>query len=372
MTADLLTLDGIGQRAASFRFALLDKQNSLLAPSIDVEAGSAPSISNNINRTVKRSMSNFKLPPSVTADVNTLTMRVQPWMRFQDGTEYPCGVFLFGDAVRQLVLSGSVQLADVGEAWWTTATMLDQTVTVNQGSRGINFYGPGASIYDAFVQQLDAANIYERYIDVTDAVFSDWVVWKPNTSRLKVINDLAAMAGFYSLYFDNAGVAQLRKVPAMEAVEPDFVYAAGLNVYADTITESDDLLGAYNDYVVINTGFTGPPIWGEWKVPASAPHSFDERGFYVVKEIDQQGVTSSSQARVAAKAAGQADYSAYRWANFSTAINPLHDTFNIVEWRGDKWREQGWDFVCREGAPHKHELRRVWSDDIADLIEEEA
>jgi hypothetical protein len=369
---DLATLDGVGQRASSFRFALLDKQNSLLESSLPIDEDSAPTITNNINRAVKRSMSNLVLPPSVTADVNTLTERVQPWMRFQDGTEYPCGVFLFGDAVRQLVLSGSVQLSMLGEAWKTTATMLDQLVTINQGSRGINFYGPGASIYDAFVQQLDAAGIFERHIDVTDAVFSDWVVWKPNTNRLKVVNDLAAMVGFYSLYFDNSGVAQLRKVPAMEAVEPDFIYEAGLNVFADTITESDDLLGAYNSYVVVNSGFNGPPIWGEWLVPPSADHSYDNRGFYVVKEIDQQGITSNAQARIAAKAAGQADFAAYRWANFAAAINPLHDTFNVVQWLGDKWREQAHDFVCREGSPHKHELRRVWSDDFADIIEEEA
>lgn len=369
--SDLLTLEGLGQRAASFRFELADKQNSFLGD-LTIDMDSPPGISNNINRDVKRAMNGLRLPPSVTADINTLTERVRPWMRFQDGSEYPCGVFLFADAVRDAVLSGSVQFASVGIAWWTNGTMLDQTITVNQGSRGINFYGPGKSIYDALVQQLDAAGIIERSIDVTDATIADWIVWKPNTPRLKVINDLAAMAGFYSLYFDNTGQAVLRKVPAMEAVEPTLVYTPGGSVLADGITEADDLLTAPNSYVVINSGFADKPIWGEWLVPPEAPHSYDNRGFYVVKEIDQQGVESAAAAVQAAKAFGQADFSAYRWADFSTAINPLHDTFDVVGWLDDKWREQAWDFTCNDSTPMKHELRRVWSNDFADLLEEGA
>lgn len=366
----LLTLDGLGQRAASFRFDLLDKQNSLLG-ALDVDMQSPPSITNNINRAVKRSMDGLLLPPSVTADIDTLAMRVRPWMVFQDGTEWPLGVFLFADAVRELVLSGSVQYAAVGEQWWTNGTMLDQACTINQGSRGINFYGPGASIYDALHQQLDAAGVIERSVESTDAAFSEWVVWKPNTNRLKVINELAAMAGFYSLYFDNVGTAVIRNVPSMEAVEPTFIYEAGTNVIADSITEADDQLKAPNSYVVINSGFTAAPVWGEWLVPAEAPNSYAKSGFYVVKEIDQQGVESNAQARQAAKAAGQADFSAYRWANFSTAIDPRRDTFDVVQWRGDKYRAQSWTLPLDDTASMPNELRRVWSESLADLLEEE-
>lgn len=371
MSEALLTLDGIGQRGETYRFELLDKQNSLLGD-LPVDMESPPGITNNINRAVKRSMSGLNLPPAVTAEVNTLTERVRPWMVLEDGSEYPLGVFIFGDAVRELVMSGSVQYSQVGLAWWTKGTMLDQLVTINQGSRGVNAYGPGTSIYAALNQQLDAAGIIERQVEYTDATLSDWVVWKPNAPRSKVINELAAMAGFYSLYFDNSGVAVLRKVPSMESVEPLFVYEAGTNVLADTITEADDLLEAYNSYVVINSGFTEGAIWGEWKVPAEAPHSFENRGFYVVKEIDQQGVESNTAARQAAKAAGQADVAAYRWANFSTSVDPRHDTFDVVQWLGDKWRQQTWSFTLVAGAAMRHEFRRVWSDDLADLIEEGA
>lgn len=367
----LFTLDGYGQRASSFRFELLDKQNSFLGD-LPVDMSSPPSITNNINRAVHRAMDGLLLPPSVTADINTLAERVKPWMRFQDGTEYPLGVFLFADASRRLVSSGSVQYSQVGDTYTTDATMLDLCATINQGSRGINFYGPGHSIYDAFVQQLDAAGVIEYEVEPTDAVISEWVVWKPNTNRLKVINDLAGMAGYYSLYFDNTGVGQLRKVPSMSAIEPTLMYDAGTNVIADSIIETDDQLDAPNTYIVINSGFTEGPIWGEWQVPPDAPHSVAVRGFHVVQEYDVQGVESNAQAALAAKARGQADYSTYRWVNFDTAIDPRHDTYDVVGWKGEKYREQQWGFQLLEGSPMAHELRRVWSDDQADLVEEGA
>lgn len=369
---DLLTVAGIGQRAASFQFDLLDRHNSFISD-LAVSLDSPPTLTNNINRNVKRTLSNLALPPSVTKDVNTLTERVKPWMVMQDGTRWPLGVFLFADASRELALqAASTGFAAAELGAWTTATCADQLLTVDQGSRGINFYGPGKPIFDALVQQLTAAGIVDFHIDPTAAVVADWVVWKPNTNRLKVINDLLAMAGFYSLYFDNQGVAQCRSVPPLDAVDPAFVYDVGTNVFADGIVESDDQLGAYNCYIAVNSGFTEAPIWGEWRVPASADNSFENRGFFVVKEIDVQGIETNAQAAAAAKAYGQADYASYRWAQFNTAIDPRRDTFDVCAWLGDKYRAQSFEFQLAEGADMKHQLRRIWSSDVADQLAEAA
>jgi hypothetical protein len=368
---DLLTLTGIGQRAASFQFELLDKTNSFLGDlTVDMDAGA--SITNSINRNPKRQMGGIRLPPKVTAEVNTLTERVKPWMVMQDGSRYPLGVFLFADASRSLVLSGSVDQSVLGDAYETNATMLDQLVTIDQGSRGVNFYGPGASIYDALVQQLEVAGVTDYFIEPTDAQIAQWVVWKPSESRLKVINDLAGMAGFYSLYFDNNGTAQLRSVPSLASVEPTLNYGPGTNVVAGSVVESDDLLDAPNTYVVVNSGFTAGPIWGEWMVPASAPNSFQNIGYHRVVTIDQQGIESNTAATKAAKAYGQADYATYRWVNLASAINPLHDTFDIVGWKTDKYREQSWEIPLNDSGDMKHELRRIWSDDVAEQLEEAA
>lgn len=360
-----------GQRSATFRFELLDRYNSYIGD-LPVDMDSPPSIDMNINRAVKRSMSGLRLPPSVTADINTLHDRIKPWMVFPEGDEHPLGVFLFADASRRQSLYGSVGYANVGVGEITEGSCLDQGCTLNQGSRTVNFYGPPHRIYDALVQQLELGGVFDYYIDPTDDSFAQWVVWKPNANRLTVINDICRLGGYYSLYFDNDGVAQLRQVPSLEAVEPTINYDLDTSVIADSVVESDDLLNAPNTYVVINSAFTEAPVWGEWRVPASAPHSYENRGFWVVKEIDMQGIETNAAATRAAKAQGQADYATYRWVNFETAINPRHDSFDIVGWRGEKYREQSWTIRCIETATQPHELRRVWSDEVAELLEEAA
>ncbi|HMJ75837.1 MAG TPA: hypothetical protein VK507_07685, partial [Iamia sp.] len=144
--SDLLTLDGWGQRAESFRFELLDQQNSFVGD-LTVETGGA-SITNNINRKVKRSLTGLTLPPAVTAEINTLTERLRPWMVLQDGTEWPLGVFLFADATRSVKLYDSVDLAAVGPGSTTSGSLLDQLVIFDQASRGVTFGAPGARVYD--------------------------------------------------------------------------------------------------------------------------------------------------------------------------------------------------------------------------------
>lgn len=367
---DLLTLDGWSQRAESFRFELLDQQNSFLGD-LTVQTGGS-SITNNINRKVKRSLTGLTLPPAVTAEINTLTERLRPWMVLQDGSEWPLGVFLFADATRSVELYGSVDLASVGPGSTTSGSLLDQLVIFDQASRGVTFGAPGARVYDLLIQQVEANGVTEHDIEFTDVTLSEWVVWKPEATRLTIINDLAAMAGFYSLYFDNTGRAVLRSVPSMTAVEPTLVYGPRRNVVAGTIKESDDLLDAPNVYLVVNTGMGGGPIWGEWKVPAEAPHSEANRGRAIVQTHNVQGVGSNAQARAMAKAIGQADFATYRWLNFATAIDPRHDTFDVVGWEGDKFREQSWTLPLTAGANMTHELRRVWAEAFADLLQEAA
>lgn len=369
---DLLTLTGRGQRAMSYRFDLLGPDNSYLG-ALDVLSESPASVTNNINRDVKRSMDGLTLPPSVTAQVNTLTERVKPWAVMEDRTEHPMGVFLFAEASRRLALYGSVQYAVLGDGYETDGTMLDQGVTLNQASRGINFYGPGQSVQAAIVQQLEAGGVIEYEVEPSSATISEWISWKPDEKRLRVINDLCRMGGYYSLYFDNTGRARARQVPTLDATDPSFTYDVGGTVFQDTIVETDDLLNAPNVYLVTNSGFTEAPAWGEWRVPSSAPNSIANRGFAVVSSHDVQGVESRAAARKAAKAIGQADYSTYRWVTLTAAVDPRHDTFDVIGWKGDKYRAQQWSHTLdAEDQAMRHEWRRVWAEDVADFLEEAA
>jgi hypothetical protein len=371
---DLLTMTGTGQRAETFVFDLLDQHNNYQG-TLDVLADQAPSIDNNINRAVKRQLSGLMLPPSVTADVNTLSDRVRAWMLLQDGTKWPLGVFLFADASRAeaAYVPGSIDGVTAPDVVGsiTTGTLLDQLTTLDQGSRGVSAYPPGTSVAAAIALELAKANVEDPVVDPSSAVLAQWSTWKPNAKRLDIINGLCKLGGYYSPFFDNMGVCQVQLVPALDAVNPALTYDfPSTNVYRGTVVESDDLLKAPNSYVVINSSLTTTPVFGEWLVPSASPNSFAARGFYVVQEHDVQGVQTNAQANQAAKAIGQADYATYRWVNLETVIDPRHDTFTVVGWKGDKYREQSWGLTCRSGEHQKHEWRRIYSPTAADDIAE--
>jgi hypothetical protein len=365
ITDDLLAMDGWGQRSSTLRFELLDKTNSYLGV-VDVDMSSTPTVDVSIGQSTKRKLSNLRLPPSTTADINTLTDRIRPVWVLQDGAEFPQGVYLFADASRHRMLSGSVQFSDVGEVRTTDGVMTDQTLGLDDASGGVTMYPPGTSLYSALVEQLEVAGVFDYEIDYSAAKIrgTEWMVWSPEKTRIQIINDLAAVGSWYSLYFDNIGKARIKLVPDLNTVDPDITYDFGPSsiVDRDSVVETDDLLDAPNRYLVTNSSLSDGPVWGFWDIPDSAPHSFQNRGRRKTKTIDMQGVESMAEAAAAAKAAGQADWSTYRWINFTSAPHPVHDVFMVIEFDGDKYREQSWNLPLREGAKMKHELRRVWSE----------
>ncbi len=358
------TLPG-GQIATSYWFELLDISHNPIGR-LNALSSSSASISNNINRTVKRQLGGLVLPPTDTAAVNTLTDRVRPWHVDQAGVQRPLGIFLFADATRDRRTYSSVQFASVGSQLSLTGSLLDQLCTIDQATEKTTSYPPGYSVAVALQEQMERSSAIEWTIDPSTASIrgSEWFVKPAGTSLLEVINALAELGGYYSLFFDNSGIGRLIQVPDLASSDVDFAYSEGSTVFANSISETDDILQAPNRYIVINNSMTDESVSGRWDIPSTSPNSIANRGFVVAKVIDAQGVESNDDATAMAKAAGQADYSTYAWANFDTVINPNHDTYNIVGWRGVKHREQAWSFDLSANGKQRHELRRIFAEEV--------
>jgi hypothetical protein len=355
---DIFSLTGIGQRQATFRFQVLDQGLSGLGD-IYVE-GYQGRIENNINRTVKRTMSSVILPLSDVDALNPLTNRLRPWMIMQDGTQWPLGAFVFSDYHRLPYSPG----------WFSSATDLtDQGIILDQPTARTYTFGPNYPIGNAIQDMLDGLITQYQIDPVTVSVpGNESMTWPPGTSRLAIINDLCAAAGMYSLYFDNMGVAIVRRVPDLASAEPTLRYGSAIgeqSVFRDSIVESDDLLSAPNRYIITSNSMNQDVITGFWDVPPSSPNSKEMRGFVVASVSNRQGIESSEAATAAAMAWGQSDYNTYKWATFDAAINPQHDTFDIVAWNGSNYREQAWAMDMSEGGNHKHELRRIYAEAFA-------
>lgn len=358
------TLDG-AQFVLSFRFELLDVSHNVIGH-LSPFSDTAPSITNSIDRTIKRQMQGLVLPVSDAMSINTLTDRVKPWAVFGDGTQVPCGVFIFSDTTMSRRTFGSTQFASTGSQVTLTGSLLDQLSMIDQATAVGTAYPPGTPIATALEEQMQRSSALDWHIDPSTAKIrgTEWFVKPAGTSLLEVINDLAQLGSYYTLFFDNEGVGQILQVPDLSSSDIDFEYGEGGTVFADSVTESNDLLQAPNRYIVVNNSLTDQAVSGRWDIPATSPNSISNIGRIVAHQIDMQGIESNSDAAAAAKAFGQADFSTYAWATFDTLINPNHDTFNIVGWRGIKYREQSWGYTCVHDAKHNHELRRIFAEEV--------
>lgn len=347
---DLLDLDGVGQRASEVRFDLLDSSLQTigtLLPDLDPTAR----ITNNSNAAIKRQISGLRLNAAVQTDVNPITDRIRPVWVLENGSQYPLGVFLFASMDRtryEWGLDADVEGVD-------QCLILDQPV-----ERGVGFPA-GTMIRAAIEDQFAAAAIKHYEVDpsITSRVGAP-IHWPAGTSRMKVLNDLAAMAGAYSAYFDNDGTGIVRKVPDLSTVAPTLIYEAGGRIIHGSPVESDDLLDSPNRYIVIDSGDPNAAIVGKWDVPEDAPWSIANRGFVIARVISEQGLASVADAQARAQAAGAQDAGTFQWVQFSSPPDPRHDTFDAVQYLGATYREQKWTLPLREGDEMTHDLRRVY------------
>lgn len=227
---------------------------------------------------------------------------------------------------------------------------------------------PGANVGAAIELWLEMNDIPVYEVEATSYTIrgSEWLVWPAGTSGIDPLYDLCDLAGFYSAYFNNEGTGVARSVEDLEAVDPLYTYGEG-DIHVDALTRTNDLLDAPNRYIVISNS-ADYPIDGYWDVPASAPHSIQNRGGRVIsKTYDVQGVESQAQATRIAKAKGQSDASTYEWVDFSMEPDPRLDTFDIIgieTEEGDSYHVQSTGQSGKDGVMDM-EVRRIYRDPVA-------
>lgn len=349
-------LVGVSQQASTdalgssgVQFILQDKFGNEI-DQLYPNADSPPTITNDTTRTIKRTMDSFELPPPEAAKVNPITDRVKVWWVDRDG-EFPLGVFLFADA--------SYERRSYGLSM--VASLVDQTLIFDQPRETTWAIAAGdalTSSLSALVTEVDPQMV--PVISPSSQLAAEPVAWPGGTSRMQIMTDLCKTLAFYPPYFDNDGIPQFLASPNPDELTAEFDYEPTSSmVYADTITESDDLLQAPNTFVVVSSSSQDTEIRGSYSIPASAPHSLVNRGYAVINYSTQQGIDTEGAANQAAAAAYIADESALRWVEFQTAPNPRHDTFNTLQFLDDLYRETSWSLVLTPGGPHSHSMRRL-------------
>jgi hypothetical protein len=348
-TDQLLDLDGVRRRADTFRFRLLDKheeQIGELHPDLD----RAPTLTFDSGATIQRTLSSFHLTASEANDVNTLSDRVQPVMVLQNGVEFELGILMWGDDSQPVRAWGAER----------DSSLVDKMNMLNQGIRATFGLGKGADIALAVLGvALQYLTLDEIDIDPISADLGVGNTWSLGTAGRGVLNDLLSGIGFLPVHFNRFGRLQIRDTPDLSTTTPALVFEAGGRIIADSILDSDDLLDAPNLFKVYETSGQAQ-IVGTYEVPASAPHSFANRGFYVTQSEGRSGLKTVDRANKAAKSLATTSPTTFRWRQFQSTIDPRLDTWAPVTNLGETWMSTRWSFPMVSGGLMSHTLRMVY------------
>lgn len=336
--------DGIGQREATFRFGLVDGVTGEVKE--DLTPMRNASLSHDTTRTIKRQLT-LNLGAYDTARIQPLTDRVLVYMVTADGTEWPLGKYMFTDSSLAVFTSGGL----------TNAVLNDEMFQVDQQiSKGVNGVKKSINATIAVVM----SEFPSIALNQEASFFEGAQAWTVGAGRGQILQDLALSGDLFSPWFDNSGT--LRFIRSFDpALRPcDFDFDAGNAVVRAGIVESSDILTAPNRFIVIsNTNNTNTEITGIADVPVNAPNSFANRGFYIVQTEDLQ-LEDSSQAQAVANNLALRSV-VFERVTLHTAPDPRHDSYNVIQWQGEKWLELGWSMSLLEGAAMTHNLRKAYT-----------
>jgi hypothetical protein len=342
----LLDLDPwIGQRSASFRFERINAVTGEFLGEINPLRNAQ--LSHDTTRTIKRQLS-ITLGVVDTAAINSVQERVDLYMVFPGGQEYPLGRYMYTDQTRQKFTSGNM----------STCTLNDEMFRVDQPLEvGLN--GTGRTVL--FNIELALSDITDIELTIEGGSIISNSAWTIGAARGQVLETLALTGDYFSPWFGND--RKLHFIRTFDPADqvPDFDFDAGNQVLRAGIVENDNLLTAPNRFIVISNNAEDPsePAVGSYDIPRNAPNSIENRGFVIAKVTDTQA-TNPGHADLIARNIGIRE-TVFETVNLTTAPDPRHDSYNVIQWDGSLWLELGWTMSLIEGGTMNHIMRKSYS-----------
>jgi hypothetical protein len=348
------------RRGERIRFDVLDRNFNKLFE-IHPERRNV-SMTNDTSRAIKRTLTGVRIPPSEQQLIDLAGHRLQPWWILPElDDERPLGVYLFQEADAEERTFGS----------FLSAQCVDQWHIMDQGRLSPFSVPIGRPYTDALKTLTTEVGLPRVEIDTSLASPASPMAWPPGESRLKIIEDIAELLAF-QVFFANDGTFRARATPDLESAPATLRYTETdvdlSRIVRGSVARSDDLYKAPNIYLVVSTGANEEAIFGAYTIPSTAPHSRAKRGYPVVKTVTAQGLASNSQADLIAIATANDDRYASRFVTFDGPPDPRHDTYDIIEVLGVRYREISQTLPLRAGARHQHHGAELFTDDIVPFL----
>jgi len=338
-------VDGIGQRAVSYRFDLVDGVTGEKLRELHPYFGA--NLRHDTGLTVKRRLT-MALGTEDTAAVDVVNNRVDPFMVMADGTEYPFGRYVFTADPRELFTSGdeaNVSLVD-------EMLIVDQPLSFSVNGTGVTADQVVAQVMESFPQVTYEVASSEYLLNQT---------WPAGSGGGQILQSAALNGDYFAPWFDNH--RRMRMVRSFDpgTAVPTIDLDSGNRVFQEGIVQTSDILQAPNRFIAISNSSVSLdfPVVGVADIAESAPHSFRNRGFYVVSVNDIQARDTRTAQAVANNLARR--QTVFEYVELSTAADPRHDSYDVITWQGEKWLELSWSLEMTPGGQMTHFMRKAYS-----------
>jgi hypothetical protein len=344
----------VGQRQASFRFDLVNRVSGIRLG--EVHPLRSATLTHDTSAVIKRKLT-AAFGVADTAAINPITDMISVTMTFPNGQEYPLGEYVFSDSTYQLFTSGQLSNMVLNDKMFIVDQQIEKAFSARDDTRPTFFFN-GTDISVCLEQVLADQPINFKIEETDDFASTD--SWAAGTTRGQIIEALCLSGGYFSPWFGNDGVLHFIKAfnPALKV--PDFDWDAGSQVLRSAITQASNVLTAPNRFIVISNAPAdrNTPTYGSADVPVNAPHSIENRGFVIPLVTDLQALTGVQCTAIANNLVQR--QAIFQTTTITTAPDPRHDSYNVIQWQGDLWLELGWSMTLIEGSPMSHTLRKAY------------
>lgn len=342
----------VGQLSATYRFTRFNGTTGEVLSELHPVRNA--SLSHDTTRTIKRQLQ-LTLGAEDTEAINPITDRVEVFMVFSDGTEFPLGRYMFTDASYELFTSGRLSHVVLNDEMF----LVDQQAQngVDAVALGTGLAALGSGVADVIVNLLQDLPVQ---FSIEQSSFFSIQSWTAGTRLGQVLEALSLTGDYFSPWFDNTGV--LRFIRAFDPAKrvPDFDWDRGNKIYQATTMDTNNVLTAPNRFVVISNaaGDQTQAVVGVADVPFNTPYSFAQRGFYIPQIVDLQ-LSTIDQAQAVAENLVQRQ-TIFERTEVVTNPDPRHDSYNVIHWREQNWLEIAWTMALTEGGHMSHVLRKAY------------
>lgn len=275
----------LGSRVSSCRFELLDTNENLLGllDAVEPESGSVK----------YAAYASVKSGGSITVtdignDIDWLNVRIRPVMTTGavniDGTDLDTRLGVYTAAAPKEDWSAT------GRSWNVELTdktgLLDTDIATGDASGRVPYAAAaGSNVIELVRDIIHGVGEDTPALEPGTEVLTQDLVWDLTATRLKVINDLLDLAGYFSIYCDGAGNFRVDKyvrpedrVPVYEALNP--FSKSETSLMSPNWTRDRDIYAVPNRYILVSQGDGTNPglVASATDTNPASPYSYANRG----------------------------------------------------------------------------------------------